>query len=62
MERNMTILAAVAWCVVTALIIVLAIFMMQSRQGQYRLALLSPALSNSATKLRTRTSETCIEE
>lgn len=32
MERNMTILAAVAWCVVTALVIVLAIFVTQPRQ------------------------------
>jgi hypothetical protein len=53
MERNMTILAAVAWCVVTGLIIVLAIFMMRSRQGQYRL---SPSLSNRAT------SQTRVEE
>jgi hypothetical protein len=36
MERNMTILAAVAWCVVTALVIILAIFIIQPRQGQYR--------------------------
>jgi hypothetical protein len=32
MERNMTILAAVAWCLVTALVIVLTIFIMP-RQG-----------------------------
>jgi hypothetical protein len=33
MERNMTILAAVAWCLVTALVIILIIFAIDSKDG-----------------------------
>jgi len=35
MERNMTILAAVAWCLVTALVVILIIFTIQPRDGEY---------------------------
>ncbi|XP_069690199.1 neprilysin-2-like [Periplaneta americana] len=45
MERNMTILAAVAWCLVAALVVALAIFVVRQRRSE-TLPSLPAALSN----------------